>query len=36
LLEGDGKAIRLRQIDASKFLLLSRGFHWINEMPLNR
>jgi len=36
LLEGDGKSIRLRQIDASKFLLLSRGFHWINEMPLNR
>ena len=33
LLEGDGKSIRLRQIDASKFLLLSRGFHWINENP---
>ena len=31
LLEGDGKSIRLRQIDASKFLLLSRGFHWVNE-----
>ena len=36
LLEGDGKSIRLRQIDASKFLLRSRSFHWINEMPLNR
>jgi hypothetical protein len=35
LLEGDGKSIRLRQIDTSKFLLLRRGFHWINEMPLN-
>lgn len=28
--------IRLRRIDTSKFLLLSRGFHWINEMPFNR
>ena len=35
-LEGDGKSIRLRQIDASKFLLLSRGFYWINEIPFNR
>src|SRR5581483_9352814 len=31
--EGD---VRLKKIDASKFLLLSRGFHWINEYPLNR
>jgi len=36
LLEGDGKSIRLRQIDASKFLLVSRGFHWINETAFNR
>src|SRR5262249_35639627 len=36
LLEGDGKSIRLRQIDATKFLLLSRGFHWINETAFNR
>lgn len=27
---------RLRRIDASKFLLLSRGFHWVNEYPYNR
>ncbi|PWT91933.1 MAG: hypothetical protein C5B56_03095 [Proteobacteria bacterium] len=34
--EGTAITIRLRKIDASKFLLVSRGFHWINEMPLNR
>lgn len=26
----------LHRVDASKFLLLSRGFHWINEYPFNR
>jgi hypothetical protein len=37
LLDGEGAApIRLRRIDTSKFLLMSRGFHWINEMPLNK
>lgn len=39
-LEGtvDGKQIRgrFRRMDDSRFLLLSRGFHWINEWPLNR
>lgn len=29
-------AIRLRKIDPSKFPLLNRGFHWINEYPFNR
>jgi len=29
-------AIKLRKIDTSRFLLLSRGFHWINETALNR
>lgn len=33
---GSPATIRLRKIDTSKFLLLSRGFHWINETPLNR
>ena len=28
--------IKLQKIDESKFLLPSRGFHWINEYPLNR
>ncbi|HKW58077.1 MAG TPA: hypothetical protein VJN42_12035 [Candidatus Acidoferrum sp.] len=27
---------RLRREDLSKFLLTSRGFHWINEFPFNR
>ncbi len=39
-LEGtvNGKPIRgrYRRMDDSRFLLISRGFHWINERPLNR
>lgn len=33
----DGRKIRatLRRADTSDFLLVSRGFHWINEYPLN-
>jgi len=27
---------RLHRVDESSFLLLSRGFHWINEYPFNR
>jgi hypothetical protein len=27
---------RLRKVEMSKFLLISRGFHWINETPFNR
>ena len=34
--KGEPTAIRLRRVDTSKMLLLSRGFHWINEMPFNR
>jgi hypothetical protein len=26
----------LRKVDPSRFLLVSRGFHWINEVPFNR
>lgn len=33
---GSPATIRLKRLDDSKFLLLSRGFHWINEMPFNR
>ena len=33
---GERLSMHLRKIDTTKFLLLSRGFHWINEMPLNR
>lgn len=35
-LDGAPATIRLRKVDTGKMLLLSRGFHWINEMPLNR
>jgi hypothetical protein len=39
-LEGtfDGHRIQasLHHVDSSKFLLMSRGFHWINEYPFNR
>jgi uncharacterized membrane protein YphA (DoxX/SURF4 family) len=35
-LEGDGRSISLHKVDMSKFLLLNRGFHWINERPFNR
>lgn len=28
--------IKLKRIDPSKFLLVNRGFHWINERPFNR
>jgi hypothetical protein len=33
----DGQAIRarLRQMDESRFLLASRGFHWVSEYPYN-
>jgi hypothetical protein len=40
ILEGafDGHAhrVRLRHVEMPTFLLTSRGFHWINEYPLNR
>jgi hypothetical protein len=29
-------SVKLRRVDVSKFLLRSRGFHWINERPFNR
>jgi hypothetical protein len=32
----DALTVKLRRIDESKFLLVSRGFHWISEVPLNR
>jgi hypothetical protein len=39
-LEGvfDGRKVvaRLRRLDPKSFLLLGRGFHWINEFPYNR
>ena len=35
-LGGDSLTVRLRRLDPSKYLLLSRGFHWISELPFNR
>lgn len=32
----DHVSMRLRKIDTSGFLLLSRGFHWISEVPFFR
>jgi uncharacterized membrane protein YphA (DoxX/SURF4 family) len=29
-------SIRLRKVDTSQFLLVNRGFHWVNEYPFNR
>ncbi len=40
LLEGklneNAVVVRLRKVDPQKFLLMNRGFHWINERPFNR
>ena len=36
VLEGDGVQVRLKKVDTSKYLLMSRGFNWINERPFNR
>jgi hypothetical protein len=35
-LGGDTLSVRLRRFDISKYLLVNRGYHWINEMPFNR
>src|SRR6201992_1111696 len=32
----DSVNIKLRKLDAGKFKLTSRGFHWVNEYPYNR
>ncbi len=35
-LQNSPVVIRLRKVDHTKFLLVSRGFHWITETPFNR
>jgi len=35
-LGGDSLHLRLHRVDETRFLLLSRGYHWINELPFNR
>jgi len=32
----DSLFIKLQKLDPNKFLLVRRGFHWINEYPYNR
>ncbi|HEV3455634.1 MAG TPA: hypothetical protein VHG32_03700 [Thermoanaerobaculia bacterium] len=32
----DALTVKLRRVDASKLLLVSRGFHWVSEFPYNR
>lgn len=36
VVNGDSVAVRLRRVDERRFLLLTRGFHWIQEQPFNR
>jgi hypothetical protein len=28
--------MQLRLVDRSKFMVVSRGFHWVQEYPFNR
>jgi len=35
-LRGSPIRTRLRKKDPGTFLLLNRGFHWVNEYPFNR
>jgi hypothetical protein len=32
----DSLKINLKKFDMKKFLLINRGFHWVNEYPLNK
>jgi uncharacterized membrane protein YphA (DoxX/SURF4 family) len=36
LVKNDSTFIRLKRFDENKFLLMNRGFHWVNEFPYNR
>jgi hypothetical protein len=35
-MDGHAIHIELQLLDRNKFLLVSRGFHWIQESPYNR
>ncbi len=35
-MEGQKVHMQLELVDASKFMLVSRGFHWVQEYPFNR
>jgi hypothetical protein len=34
--DGINVRVRLSKLDTSKMLLVTRGFHWVNEVPFNR
>lgn len=36
VVKNDSTRITLKRFDENKFLLMSRGFHWVNEVPYNR
>jgi len=35
-LGNDSVVVRLRRFDENRFLLMNRGYHWIQELPFNR
>jgi hypothetical protein len=35
-LNGDSAVIQMSKYDLNNFRLINRGFHWVNEYPLNR
>ena len=35
-MKNDSVYINLKRFDEKNFLLMNRGFHWINERPFNR
>jgi hypothetical protein len=35
-LGADSLMMRLRRVDENRFLLMNRGYHWIQELPFNR
>ena len=36
MLGSDSIVTRLRRLDENRFLLINRGFHWVQELPFNR
>lgn len=36
MLGTDSVVVRLRRVDPKRFLLVNRGYHWIQEQPFNR
>jgi hypothetical protein len=35
-LDGEAVRVRVKKADRNQFLLVNRGFHWVNETPYNR